>query len=36
VPGIALYAFALLIPILAAASNFLDSELVWRRIAGEA
>jgi paraquat-inducible protein A len=35
VPGIALYAFALLIPILAAASNFLDSELVWRRIAGE-
>ena len=35
VPGIALYAFGLLIPILAAASNFLDAELVWRRIAGE-
>jgi paraquat-inducible protein A len=36
VPGIALYAFGLLIPILAAASNFLDAELVWRRIAGDA
>lgn len=35
VPGIALYAFGLLIPILAAASNFLDAELVWRRIASE-
>lgn len=35
VPGIALYAFGLLIPCLAAASNFLDSELVWRRIAEE-
>lgn len=35
VPGIALYAFGLLIPILAAASNFLDAELVWRRVAGE-
>lgn len=34
-PGTALWAFALLIPILAAASNFLDAELVWRRIAGE-
>jgi paraquat-inducible protein A len=34
VPGVALYAFGLLIPILAAASNFLDSELVWRRIEG--
>jgi paraquat-inducible protein A len=36
VPGTALYAFGLLIPLLAAASNFLDAELVWRRIAGEA
>lgn len=36
VPGTALWAFGLLIPILAAASNFLDAELVWRRIAGEA
>jgi paraquat-inducible protein A len=36
VPGIALYAFGLLIPILAAASNFLDAEIVWRRIAREA
>lgn len=35
VPGIALYAFGLLIPILAAASNFLDAELVWRQIASE-
>ena len=33
--GIALYAFGLLIPILAAASNFLDAELVWRQIASE-
>lgn len=36
VPGIALYAFGLLIPLLAAASNFLDAEIVWRRIAEEA
>jgi len=34
VPGTALYAFALLIPLLAAASNFLDAEIVWRRISG--
>jgi paraquat-inducible protein A len=33
VPGLALWAFALLIPVLAAASAFLDPEVVWRRIA---
>ena len=32
VPGLALWAFALLIPILAAASSFLDPEIVWREI----
>lgn len=32
VPGLALYAFGLLIPVLAAAAAFLDEELVWRRI----
>ncbi len=32
VPGIALWAFGLLIPILAAASSFLDAEIVWREI----
>jgi len=32
VPGLALWAFALLIPILAGASAFLDPEIVWRRI----
>ncbi|MFK7896004.1 MAG: paraquat-inducible protein A [Myxococcota bacterium] len=32
VPGIALWAFALLIPLLAGASAFLDPELVWRQI----
>ena len=32
VPGIALWSFVLLIPVLAAASSSLDAELVWRRI----
>ena len=32
VPGIALWAFALLIPVMAAATSSLDSELVWDRI----
>jgi len=32
VPGLALWAFALLIPVLAAASSFLDPQVVWRRI----
>lgn len=31
-PGLALWAFALLIPTLAGASAFLDPETVWRRI----
>ena len=31
-PGLALWAFALLIPTLAAALAFLDAEVVWRRI----
>jgi paraquat-inducible protein A len=31
-PGLALWAFALLIPTLAGASAFLDAETVWRRI----
>lgn len=34
VPGLALWAFVLLIPILAGASAFLDPEIVWRRIEG--
>jgi len=32
VPGIALFAFGLLIPLLAAGTSFLDAELVWREI----
>jgi len=32
VPGLALWAFAFLIPTLAGASAFLDPEIVWRRI----
>ncbi len=32
VPGIALWAFGLLIPILAGGTSFLDAELVWREI----
>ena len=32
VPGIALWAFGLLIPILAGATAFLDPEIVWREI----
>jgi paraquat-inducible protein A len=32
VPGLALWAFALLIPILAGTSAFLDPEIVWREI----
>lgn len=32
VPGLALWAFALLIPILAGALVFLDAELVWREL----
>jgi paraquat-inducible protein A len=32
VPGLALWAFALLIPILAGSSAFLDPEIVWREI----
>ncbi|MCA9502895.1 MAG: paraquat-inducible protein A [Spirochaetaceae bacterium] len=32
VPGVALWAFAVLIPILAGAAAFLDTELVWRRL----
>jgi paraquat-inducible protein A len=32
VPGLALWAFALLIPILAAAVSFLDAEVVWREL----
>ena len=33
VTGLAIWAFVLLIPILAAASAYLDPEIVWRRIA---
>lgn len=36
IPGLALWAFALLIPILAAAATFLDAEIVWREIGAEA
>lgn len=32
VPGIAIYAFGLLIPVLAGAASFLDAEIVWRQI----
>jgi paraquat-inducible protein A len=32
VPGLALWAFALLIPVLAGTSAFLDPEIVWREI----
>jgi len=32
VPGLALWAFALLIPVLAGAFVFLDSEVVWRQL----
>jgi len=32
IPGLALWAFAFLIPVLAGASAFLDPEIVWRRI----
>jgi paraquat-inducible protein A len=32
VPGIALWSFALLIPVLAAATSSLDAEWVWRRV----
>ena len=32
IPGIALWAFGLLIPTLAGAAAFLDAEIVWRRI----
>lgn len=32
VPGIALWAFGLLIPLLAGGTAFLDAELVWRKI----
>jgi paraquat-inducible protein A len=32
VPGLALWAFALLIPVLAGALAFLDSEMVWREL----
>ncbi len=32
VAGLAIWAFVLLIPILAAASSYLDPEIVWRRI----
>ena len=32
VPGIALWSFVLLIPVLAAASSSLDAEWVWRRV----
>ncbi len=32
VPGVAIWAFGLLIPVLAAAQVSLDSELVWRRL----
>ncbi len=32
VAGLAIWAFGLLIPILAAASSYLDPEIVWRRI----
>lgn len=32
VPGLALWAFGLLIPLLAGALAFLDSEIVWRRL----
>ena len=32
VPGLALWSFVLLIPVLAAASSSLDAESVWRRI----
>ena len=32
VPGLALWAFALLIPILAAAYVFMDEEVVWRQL----
>ncbi len=36
VPGIALWAFVALIPIVAAASSSLDSHWVWERIGGDA
>ena len=32
IPGLALWAFGLLIPVLAGASSFLDPEIVWREI----
>ncbi len=32
VPGIALWSFVLLIPVLAAASSSLDAEWIWRRV----
>ncbi len=32
VPGIALWSFVLLIPVLAAATSLLDAEWVWRRV----
>jgi uncharacterized paraquat-inducible protein A len=32
VPGIALWSFVLLIPVLAAATSSLDAEWVWRRV----
>lgn len=32
IPGIALFAFVLLIPVLAGAAAFLDPEIVWREI----
>jgi paraquat-inducible protein A len=32
VPGLALWAFALLIPVLAGAFAFLDAEVVWRKL----
>lgn len=32
IPGIALWAFALLIPLMASAFAFLDPEIVWRRL----
>ena len=32
IPGLALWAFGLLIPVLAGASSYLDSEIIWREI----
>jgi hypothetical protein len=32
IPGLALGAFGLLIPVLAGASSLLDPEVVWRKI----